>query len=407
MGRKSKNKRPADDQSSVGADDSGPGTSGLVADCAKLRPVKKHKTVAPSAESSRLFDDAINAVLSQGANDSMDTSDDDVHSLTNTVTQLVQKVQDQQETIAELKQQVSFLLSYLGVNATSPTDGTLSTKAAGEPSSALPPSSGSNQQQTAKTYASVSAGRPVPLSSALKQAVVSAVYGDLNDKNRRSRNFVVSGLPVDGDDKAAVEKILADDFDQNYTVLKCRRLGRPQNDKLQPLLVTMEHDTHATYVTCNARRLRQSANETVRKSVFINPDLTRAEAFTAYQSRCERRRREAKRQPAHGPPAPSSSSIPPPPAQMKSVVQSPAADVAPLSASPAGLTDLQQPGPSAPVANASNSASTNLRPTATAFAPTAAAVSDSTTPSSAVHNNTASTSESAVGLSVDSSSPQQ
>lgn len=190
MGRKSKNKRPADDQSSAGADDSGPSASDQAADRTKLQPSKKHRTMAPSTESSRLFDDAINAVLSQGANDSMDTCDDDVHTLTSTVTQLVQKVQDQQEIIAELRQQVNFLLSYLGVTsiATSPPDGTLSMKAAGKPSSVSPPStSGDAQQRMIKTYASVSASRPVPLSSALKQVVVSAVYTDIHEKNRRVR----------------------------------------------------------------------------------------------------------------------------------------------------------------------------------------------------------------------------
>lgn len=407
MGRKSKNKRPADDQSSAGADDGGPGTSDQAADRTKLRPVKKHKTVAPSTESSKLFDDAINAVLSQTANDSMDTCDDDVHTLTNTVTQLVQKVHDQHETITELRQQVSFLLSYLGVTSTTttPADGASSTETAGEPSSVSPPStSGGTQQQTVKTYASVSASRPAPLSTALKQAVVSAVYTDIHEKNRRSKNFVISGLPVAGDDKPAVEKILADDFGQTYTVLKCRRLGRPQNDRIQPLLVTMEHDSHVTYITSNARRLRQSDNETVRQSVFINPDLTRAEAFSAYQNRCERRRREAKKQPAKGPSAPpqsSSSSMPPPPAQMNSTLssQGQAADVAPSSSSAAAaFSGRQQTIPSTSVASSSSHASA------------AAVVSVATTASLAVNNNTALTTPSAVaevGLSVASNSSRQ
>jgi len=43
------------------------------------------------------------------------------------------------------------------------------------------------------------------------------------------------------------------------------------------------------YLVKNAKMLRHSADPIVRNSVFINADLTKAEALTAYQRRCRRR----------------------------------------------------------------------------------------------------------------------
>jgi len=43
------------------------------------------------------------------------------------------------------------------------------------------------------------------------------------------------------------------------------------------------------YLVKNAKMLRHSADPIVRNSVFINADLTKAEALTAYHRRCRRR----------------------------------------------------------------------------------------------------------------------
>ena len=42
-------------------------------------------------------------------------------------------------------------------------------------------------------------------------------------------------------------------------------------------------------ILSNAKQLRNSVNDCVRANVFINPDLTNAEAAVAYEERCRRR----------------------------------------------------------------------------------------------------------------------
>jgi hypothetical protein len=82
--------------------------------------------------------------------------------------------------------------------------------------------------------------RPAALCPALKQAVVSAVYVDYEDHDRRSKNIIVNGFRYDGDhDKRNVEKLLADEFSMSATPTQCRRLGRRQSGRIQPLLVKL------------------------------------------------------------------------------------------------------------------------------------------------------------------------
>ena len=315
MGRKSsKNRKRAGDDLSQSGETASPGTS----DKSTNRPVKKTRTVATTGESSsRMIDDAINSVLSQSIDLDFDADGDDVgRSDDATIAGLVKKVNEQQETICKLSQQVSFLLSYLGVDDKQLTTAQSQQSMQPQPQP-QPPSSvlsgaavGDIQSLAPKSFASITASRPVPLSTALKQSVVSAVYRDFEDRDRRSKNIVVNGMPVGrGNDVAAVKYILDNEFGRAFTVVKTRRLGCPQSGRVQPLLVTLESPVQAAFVTQNARQLRQSSDDDIRNSVYINPDVTRAEAFAAYQNRVERRKRDAGRQ--RGDQSSSSSQLPP------------------------------------------------------------------------------------------------
>jgi len=51
----------------------------------------------------------------------------------------------------------------------------------------------------------------------------------------------------------------------------------------------LETIDEANYLIRNAKSLRQSRDPAVQSSVYVNPDLTKAEALTAYQRRCRRR----------------------------------------------------------------------------------------------------------------------
>lgn len=231
---------------------------------------------------------------------------------TDVVAGLVKKVIEQQATINRLTQQVDFLLSYLGINVNNePNVKPLTTSVsvsdpAGDgnlpsTSQALQPAADTDEPVVVPrptTFADISARRPAPLSAAMKQAVVSAVYRDFEDRDRRNRNVVISGIPSTvTNDAVAVKHLLEEEYGRTYEVVKCRRLGRPTPGKTQPVLVTLTTAAEAQYLVNNARLLRQSSDSHVRATVFINPDITRAEAFAAYQERCERRVRAASRPP--------------------------------------------------------------------------------------------------------------
>ena len=72
-------------------------------------------------------------------------------------------------------------------------------------------------------------------------------------------------------------------------IVKCRRLGLPHDGRVQPLLVVLETVSDSEFLIKNARCLRRSTDPVIRNSVYINPDLTKAEALTAYHRRCRRR----------------------------------------------------------------------------------------------------------------------
>jgi hypothetical protein len=59
--------------------------------------------------------------------------------------------------------------------------------------------------------------------------------------------------------------------------------------KTRPLLVALKSVDQAKHIISSARQLRQSDNSQVRDSVYINPNLTKAEAAAAYQLRTQRR----------------------------------------------------------------------------------------------------------------------
>jgi hypothetical protein len=59
--------------------------------------------------------------------------------------------------------------------------------------------------------------------------------------------------------------------------------------KVQPLLVTLKQAAQALELIKSAKQLRKSSDATTRSSVYINPQMTRAEAEAAYQLRLHRR----------------------------------------------------------------------------------------------------------------------
>ena len=280
---------------------------------------KKKKTgedkVAVSIESSNIN----NAALADVDDDGISVND-----APELVSALVNKVKQQEVTIKQLTQKVNFLMSYLGIrdDKVKPNSGVDLAVDDGR-SSAGSTQQSNDQHADSDTAiitpadslhpincADVTARKPAPLSSALRQAVVSAVYRDFEDRDRRNSNVVVSGISSsDVNDVTSVDQVLQHEFGRSYGIVRCRRLGREIPGKIRPLLVTMQTVPEAQYLIQSAKQLRQSSNEYVRKFVFINADVTKAEAFAAYQNRCERRRRAANRPRDQQPPIVNNTSI--------------------------------------------------------------------------------------------------
>lgn len=139
-----------------------------------------------------------------------------------------------------------------------------------------------------------------------QQDAVAAMYLDLNKKQQRSNNIVISGLPPSDSDNDAAFQLLQTEFGWDSerwpgaSIVKCRRLGKPQLNKVQPLLVTLHSREQAEYHIHNARLLRDSVNLflniSVSENIYINADLTPAEAKAAFELRTQRRERMPREQ---------------------------------------------------------------------------------------------------------------
>jgi len=141
--------------------------------------------------------------------------------------------------------------------------------------------------------------------------VVASMYVDMELKQRRAKNIVISGVPYSHDDFIYVTNLLAEEFNWHYIpTTSCRRIGRQVDTRVQPLLVTLECREDASYLVANARHLRESLDPAVRNNVYISADLTPAEAKAAYEIRCRRREStQRKSNPAAGTSGISAGSI--------------------------------------------------------------------------------------------------
>ena len=91
------------------------------------------------------------------------------------------------------------------------------------------------------------------------------------------------------EDKELIFELINNEFNLQPTIKQCKRLGKPVADKTQSLLVTLDSVDHVKIILSDAKKLRKSLNNFVQTNVFINADLTKAEASVAYEERCRRR----------------------------------------------------------------------------------------------------------------------
>ena len=256
---------------------------------------KKQQNSLPLSQS---IDDTITAVLSNNTEQNSSTTQTDHDDLNNTAQAQLESMRRELkqllETVSSLSSKIDHLSCLLQAPDASRTNITKSqdvTVAANDATSDHIPSNPyrSNDRKIRPNH---QAGH--------KDDPVTAMYIDLNLRNQRANNIVISGMPPSQSEdleKKAVIDMLRFEYDWDaelwpgISIIKCRRLGEPQDGKCQPLLVTLDSREQAEFYIKHAKQLRNSSRPEIRQCVFINADLTPSESRAAYELRLRRRER--------------------------------------------------------------------------------------------------------------------
>ena len=209
------------------------------------------------------------------------------HPCCNEIINLHAIIQQQQATIDELRCQLNSVLSFLGIadhefhdkfQDTTPASQICTDNLPAAPDKITEPPPANKQPLHQRTLN-------------FQKSIVAAVYVDQAERKRRESSFIISGLDISQSDD---QKLVADhchtEFDIHPEIVSTRRLGKKMAGKAQPLLVTLRQAAQAQLLISNAKCLRRSSNPVIRERVFINRNLTKAEAEAEYQVRQQRRR---------------------------------------------------------------------------------------------------------------------
>ena len=124
----------------------------------------------------------------------------------------------------------------------------------------------------------------------LQQSVLSTFHNVLHQKERRKRNVIVKGLqPSLHTDKDLFRNLCLKEFNFQLDIVRCKRLGKQQDGRIQPLLVTISSVNQAEMLIQSAKQLRNSRCRETKNFGYINPDLTKEEAKVAYDRRYHKR----------------------------------------------------------------------------------------------------------------------
>ena len=154
-----------------------------------------------------------------------------------------------------------------------------------------------------------------PAAKMVEQSMRRAVQTELSDKERRSKNVIVTGLAPSefvSDDTLFLE-LCEENLPTKPLIIRdrCRRLGRVIDGKIQPLLVTLVSADSVSELLHSAKELRKSSNSVIRSTVYINADMTTAERQLAFEQRAHRRKRAQSSLSVEAPPFSPGQSAPP------------------------------------------------------------------------------------------------
>ena len=127
------------------------------------------------------------------------------------------------------------------------------------------------------------------------QSILKSVHLDLMNKNKKKSNVVISGLASSDQlsDAAVASNLISSHWNlPTNCITNCKRLGKESPGKIRPLLVVLDSEASADLIIREAKTLRNSRNEEISRSVFVNPDRTKAESLALYELREQRRAKE-------------------------------------------------------------------------------------------------------------------
>jgi len=227
------------------------------------------------------------------------------------VEELQTEIRFLKHTVSALERQVGFLLTFVGAVDCSPTSADVDRSPGG-----------SNVVAEALSSKDDGIGNCNPPIASVKQsflcqAVTTAVYVDLRNSEKKAKNVIISGLEEleTETDRDLANNLFSTEFGEQPNIVHSRRLGKRNattGRKARPLLVSFDNPQIAEHYITNAKLLRNSENEMVRDHVFINKDLTKAQAQAAYELRCQRRAAAAQRRNNNDHQSSSSSTAPMP-----------------------------------------------------------------------------------------------
>jgi len=228
---------------------------------------------------------------------------------------LVEKIEKQQTMIEKLTWKLDSVLSFMGISHTA-TDTVVSNMSIGNHAPDL------NSQDvdtvmsddTVPSYATVASHAPVSISASrqprnLSDVVVTALYKEQMNKDRRSKSVVVNGFHESqaSTDRESFIQLCSTELQIDPDVVYVKRIGSGSGTsqgqgRVRPLLVAVRTSAEAMTLVERSKAADRSTTDQKMRGVYINPNLSKAESKAAYEERCRRRsaaqRRGESRQPS-------------------------------------------------------------------------------------------------------------
>ena len=115
---------------------------------------------------------------------------------------------------------------------------------------------------------------PTPAATTTSEPPAIAALS-IADRESRKNNLIIYKLPESNNhsnDKTNVAKLCKTVFDIDVGITKSMRLGKKSEDKTRPLLICLDSQQNAVYITSYASYLRRHEEY---NNVYIAPDMTK------------------------------------------------------------------------------------------------------------------------------------